>query len=440
MAHDPGRLNRCAVHSPNQDCKSMNTYIDSAEVVVIGGGLIGTSAAYHLARAGISDVLLLERNELAIGASSRSAGFLNHSRSDVSTIQMISRTRQAMAELTEILGEDVGFHQRGCVRAAFDEARVQEMQRIEQVMMGAGLKVHEIDATEASARVPWLKLDEAKRIIFVPEDGFADGALLTSAYARAARQSGTRIRRGLDVISLVQEDGTVTGVQTTQGCIRARWVVSAAGAWQMALLNTVGFGFPGVATRSHYWITAPDGTSSREQPNVYLPDFRVYMRPEVGGLLVGLQESSSKTYHPMGLEADMAHMHLEDEAADTDLLIEHAMALKKIAPRVDEWAFAHHLTGLSVYTPDGKFVVGRPAGTEGLIVAGGCCGSGLAGSGGFGEVVASIVTGLPTQIDAHPYDPNRFGTVDPSTSAFQHLCAEARASKSRGNFTSAETQ
>lgn len=414
----------------------MNNPVDQAEVVIVGGGLLGTSAAYHLTRAGVADVLVLERNELATGASSRSAGFLNHTRSDVSTIKMIGRTRRAMDELTQILGEDIGFHQRGCVRAAFSEERAQEMRTLEEVMRSAGLNVHEIDVREASERVPWLQLDRAHRIIFVPEDGFADGALLTSAYARAARQAGARIRRGVDATRLVQDDGEITGVMTSAGYVGARWVVCAAGAWEMALATTAGFGFPGVATRSHYWITAPDGTSSREQPNVYLPDFRVYMRPEVGGLLVGLQEATSKTYDPMTLGTDMGDMNLEDETADMELLVEYAMALKPVAPRVDEWGFAHHLTGLSVYTPDGKFVVGRPAGTQGLIVAGGCCGSGLAGSGGYGEIVASIVTGQPTEtdIDVSVYDPNRFGTVDPATPEFRRLCAAARASKSRGNL------
>jgi 4-methylaminobutanoate oxidase (formaldehyde-forming) len=221
---------------------------------------------------------------------------------------------------------------------------------------------------------------------------------------------------------------------TAQGLVRARWVVCAAGAWEMALAASIGFGFPGAPTRSHYWITAPDGTSAPGQPNVYLPDFRAYMRPEVGGLLLGLQEPLSRTYDPMRLERDMGDMNLDDETEDTNLLLEYAGALKPVAPRIDEWGFAHHISGLSVYTPDGKFVVGRPAGTTGLVVAGGCCGSGLAGSGGYGEVIASIITGRPTDIDARVYDPNRFGTVDPASQAFRDLCAAARAGKSRGNL------
>ncbi|WP_168787937.1 NAD(P)/FAD-dependent oxidoreductase [Paraburkholderia aromaticivorans] len=412
----------------------MRNSVDRAEVVIVGGGLLGTSAAYHLTRAGVTDVLLLERGELATGASCRPAGFLNHTRSDVSTIRMIGRTRAAIKELEQILGESIGFHQHGCVRAAFSESREEEMRALESVMRGAGLNVHEIDRQEATARVPWLKLDEARRTIFVPEDGYADGALLASAYARAARLAGARIQRGIEVTGLLQEGGEVSGVMTSKGVVRARWVVCAAGAWEMALAASINFGFPGAPTRSHYWITAPDGTSTAGQPNVYLPDFRAYMRPEVGGLLIGLQEPLSRTYDPMQLEPDMNDMNLVDETADTDMLLEHAGALKSVAPRIEEWGFAHHISGLSVYTPDGKFVVGRPAGTEGLVVAGGCCGSGLAGSGGYGEVVASIITGQPSEIDASVYEPNRFGVVDPTSQAFRDRCAVARAGKSRGNL------
>lgn len=412
----------------------MQNFIDRADVVVIGGGVIGASAAYHLTKAGIGDVLVLERNELASGASARSAGCFTHSRSDASTIGMISRTREAIAELEEILGESIDFHQYGSVRAVFSEPRKQEMLAMEEVMRGAGLAVREIDWREASERVPWLKLDDALRVIFVPEDGYADGALLTTSYARAARQAGARIRRGVDVVGLVEDDGEVKGVMTRDGFIASRWVVCAAGVWGAAMASTLNFGFAGAPTRSHYWITAPDGNGARGQPNVQLPDMRAYLRSEVGGLLVGLQEPQSKTYHPMQLEGDMGHMNLLDDEYDLDLLFEQASALKPVVPQIDAWGFAHHIAGLSMYTPDGKFVLGRPDGFSGLVIAGGCCGSGLAASGGFGEVIASMITGAETDIDPRIYDPNRFGPVDPSSQAFRDRCAAARSGKSRGNL------
>jgi len=303
-------------------------------------------------------------------------------------------------------------------------------------MQLAGLQAREIDAREAAERVPWLSLDGARRILFVPEDGYMDGALLASAYLRAARQAGARVRRGVEATGLVRDGADVVGVETPGGRIRARWVVCAAGAWQMALTASVNYGFHGAATRSHYWITAPHGSGPARQANVYLPDFRAYMRAEVGGVLLGLQEPSSRTYDPAGLNGDMGSMDMVYPEEDFDLLLEYAAGLKPVVPSIDEWGFAHHITGLSVYTPDGKFVVGRPAGTNGMIVAGGCCGSGLASSGGYGEVVASIVTGRPSEIDAAAYDPNRFGPVDPGSPEFRGLCAASRASKSRGNLAS----
>lgn len=412
----------------------MRNSIDQADVVIVGGGLVGTSAAWHLARAGITDVLLLERNELASGASARAAGLLNHTRPDPGTIRMICRTREAISELENTLGEPIGFRQHGCVRAVFSELREREMLAMEAVMRAAGLQVREIDRYEARERVPWLTVDDARRTIFVPEDGYADGARLCSAYARAAREAGVRIRRGVDVTGLVHEDGEVDGVMTSDGCVRSHWVVCAAGAWEIALAASIGFGFAGAPTRSHYWITAPDGSGAPGQPNVYLPDMRAYLRPEVGGLLIGLQEASTQTWHPMQLERDMSDMNLTS-GGDLDLLYEQASVLRPVIPRIDEWGFAHHVAGLSVYTPDGKFVVGQPAGTSGLIVAGGCCGSGLAASGGFGEVIASIVSGDATDIDASLYDPNRFGRVDPASDEFRDRCAAARAGKSRGNLS-----
>ena len=413
----------------------MHKFIDKADVVIIGGGVIGASAAYHLSEAGIDDVLLLERNEKASGATALSAGCFTHSRSDTSTIQMISRTRSAIAELEEKLGEPLAFHQNGSVRAAFSETRKQEMLAMEAIMRKAGLAVREIDRREASERVPWLKLDKAVRIIFVPEDGYADGALLTTGYVRAARKAGVRVRRGVEVTELVEEGGEVKGVNTPKGCIGARWVVSATGVWGMSMSATVKFGLAGAPTRSHYWITTPDGSGQPDMPNVQLPDMRAYFRSEVGGLLVGLQEPRSKTYHPMQLEPDMGNMNLLDGEYDLDLLIEQARDLRPVIPQIDTWGFAHHIAGLSSYTPDGKFVLGRPEGFTGLIVAGGCCGSGLAASGGYGEVVASMISGQQTTIASDIYDPNRFGVVDPSSQAFRDRCAAARSGKSRGNLT-----
>lgn len=414
----------------------MTSIIDQAHVVIVGGGVIGTSAAYHLTKAGMTDVLLLERNELGSGASSRSAGCFTHTRSDSSTIKMISRTRETIRELEEALGENLLFHQHGSVRSVFTEQRLQEMRAMETIMRDAGLAVHEIDAQEAATRVPWLNVNNALRTIFVPEDGYTDGAVLTSSYMRAARSLGARVKRGVTVTEIVVEDGCAVGVKTLDGIIRAEWIVCATGVWSVASAHSIGFGFAGAPTRSHYWITAPDGSGATGQPNVQLPDMRAYLRSEVGGMLIGLQEPQSKTYDPLKLEDDMADMNLLEEEYDLDLLFDQANVLKTAIPRIDEWGFSHHLAGLSMYTPDGKFVLGQPDGFEHLVIAGGCCGSGLASSGGFGQSISEIITASSHSIDISIYNPNRFGVVDPTSQAFRDRCAAARSGKSRGNLKS----
>lgn len=406
--------------------------IDQAAVVIIGGGVIGCSAAYHLAKRGITDVLVIERNQLASGATARAAGLVCHARSDVSTIHMVKRTVAAISELESLLEEQIDFRQVGSLRAIFSESRGEELQKMEECLTAAGVAFEAVGASAAHSQCPWLELDDARRIIFVPADGYIDGARLGTAYSAAARRLGTRVRHGITATNLLTDGGRVVGVETDQGTIRADWVVDAAGVWGAEVASWLGWGFAAAPTRSHYWITAPDGSGAPGQPNVHLPDMRAYLRSEVGGLLIGLQEPKSLTFNPLELTTDMNDMSLIDEERDLDLLVEGASALRSVIPQIDEWRFAHHIAGLSNYTPDGKFVLGPIPGLERFLLAGGCCGSGVAASGGFGQIVADLISGAEPSIDITRYRPDRFGSVDPTSEAFRERCAAARAGKSRG--------
>jgi sarcosine oxidase subunit beta len=406
--------------------------IDRAQVVIIGGGVVGCSIAYHLARFGVTDVLLLERNELASGATARSAGCVLHIRTDPSTTQMVSRTRAAIAELEELSGESLDFRQVGCIRAAFSEEREHELGAMVRILDETGIPAESLDPPAAREICPWLELKECRRIIYVSADGYIDGARLNAAYARAARMLGARIRRGVSVSAVLSEGGRAFGVRTNLGTVEADWVVDAAGAWGAEVASWAGWGLPAASTRSHYWITAPDGSVSETCPVVQLPDMRTYLRPEVGGVLIGMQEPHSLTYDPLQIPSDMAEMPLINHTDDLDLLLEQAGALRAIIPTVDSWQFAHHIGGLSSYTPDGKFLIGPIPALSNFLVAGGCCGSGVAASGGFGLSVAELINGSPMTIDIERYRPDRFGDVDPTAQEFRDRCAAARSSKSRG--------
>lgn len=164
---------------------------------------------------------------------------------------------------------------------------------------------------------------------------------------------------------------------------------------------------------------------------VYLPDARAYARPEVGGLLVGVQEPRSRTYDARTLPPDIADFPLSDAGDDWSVLADNAPALREYIPALDELPLAHHIAGLSTYTPDGRFLIGRAGPHEGFYVAGGCCGTGVSASGGIGAAVASLVLGETPDIDLADYRPDRFGAVDPYGEAFRERCAEARAGKLR---------
>jgi len=403
----------------------------SAAVVVVGGGILGCSIAWHLALKGQTDVLVLERNEIGSGATARSAGLVARGRMHQPTLAMVRRTREAMTELEALTGDSVGFSRVGSVRVASSQERTAELSKMDAMLTESGVAVQEIDVRTARELVPWLDATDARRISHLLDDGYVDAYRLTSAYARAARQLGVRIAVRTAVQGIVRDGGRVTGVRTIGGIIHAGAVVDAAGAWGIDFAAGAGFALCAAPVRSHYWISAPQPGWPREHPIVYLPDARAYARPEVGGLLLGVQEPQSRTYDARGLPADIADFPLSDHQDDWSVLIDSAPGLRPYIARLDALPFAHHITGLSTYTPDGRFLIGKAGPDDGFYVAGGCCGTGVSASGGIGASLASMVLGEESDIDLADYRPDRFGAVDPFSTDFRARCAAARAGKLR---------
>lgn len=402
----------------------------NADIVVIGGGILGASIAWHLARAGVRDVLAIERNAVGSGATSRSAGLVSRGRTDPDIFAMVGRTAAAVAELESDLGETVGFHRTGSLRLAEAPETAEGLQRMHALLTADRVAAHFIDAGKAHAMVPWLNAGRARSILHVPNDGYVDAYLLTAAYARAARAAGATFWTGVAVTGLARDGDRVTGVETDRGRVGCHWAVDAAGAWAGLVAGWLGLALGATPVRSHYWITAPDPRLPRDHPVVSLPDARAYLRPEVGGLLMGVQEPTSRTFDARRLPADVAEMSLIGDD-DWDLLIEHAATLKGYIPRLDDFEFAHHIAGLATYTPDGRFLIGPYPGVDGFLVAAGCCGTGVSVSGGIGLAVADIVLGREASVDLERFRPDRFGPFDPYSAAFMARCAAARGNKGR---------
>jgi 4-methylaminobutanoate oxidase (formaldehyde-forming) len=227
-------------------------------------------------------------------------------------------------------------------------------------------------------------------------------------------------------------NGSVRGVQTSEGDLAGSVVIDAAGVWAGLLAWDLGIGLPMAPVRSQYWITAADSLFDRDQPFVIVPDARAYTRPEGNKLLFGLRESKGVSVDPRRLPEDLSGFMIGGPEDEKESLIEGFPLLHPFFPGLEKVGIAHYITGLSTYTPDGLFVLGPVPGIRGFLAATGCCGAGIAASGGIGRAIAELAAGLSPTFDLGPFRIDRFGPADPMSEDFQKRCSEARSAKSSG--------
>ncbi len=399
--------------------------------IVVGGGIIGASVAYHLAQERGESILLLERNALASAASSRAAGLVLQVSTNPTKTPLARRTRETIDRLTAELGEDVGFHKVGSIRIAASAEREAELDGMAALAEDHDIPFEWLGVAAVREQVPWLELSAARKIAFLPTDGYVDPYLLSMAYARAAAARGVEIRQRTAVTDVLTDKGKVVGVETSAGRIGSESVIDAAGAWAALLSERAGYPLPMAPVRSHYWITAPDPAYGGDHPVVTMPDAAAYARPDVGGLLLGIQESNSATFDARDLPNDPAAFSPTVGDEHWDCLADAAERVGTLFPGIKQAQFANYICGLSAYTPDGKIILGPIPGLSGFLVAAGCCGSGIALSAGIGKAIADLALGRNPEFDITAFRADRFGCVDPFSQEFRDRCAAARANKSR---------
>jgi sarcosine oxidase subunit beta len=355
---------------------------------------------------------------------------INHARGDVDLLSMVRSTVTDITALELSSGQPIGFRRSGSLRIAQRHETAQQLKHIEGLLHGARVEASFIDAKRAHALVPWLRSTAASSILHVADDGYVDGQSLAMAYARAAKAGGATIWTNTAVLGPRFERGQLIGVDTSRGPIRCERVINAAGPWAGNVLGWFDRALAATPLRSHYWITAPLEPRWPDHPIVVLPDAHAYIRPEIGGLLVGIQERVSRSFDDRTLPVDMSELALSGPD-DWDLLAEHAPELRRYLPAVDELQFKHHLAGITTYTPDGRFLIGAIAGVENLFVAAGCCGTGLSCAGGIGRLVCDLVLERTPDVNAAQFNPNRFASDDPRSADFVARCVAARATKGR---------
>jgi len=386
----------------------------SARCVIIGGGVGGTSIAYHLAQLGYEDVVLLERSQLTSGSTFHSAGLVGQLRGSVSLTKMMMHSVELYRRLGAETEFDPGWVECGGIRLASSEERLEELRRQAGWAKTFGLPLELISADEAKERFPLMSTEGVLGAAWLPSDGYLDPAQLTYALADGARQGGCEIFTSTPVTGIESERGRVQGVRTEAGDIEAEVVVNAAGMYAAEIGRLAGVRVPVIPMSHEYLVTQPfrERDPANPLPTLRDPDLLVYFREEGGGLVMGGYERASAPAFlpdgPAGLDdipADFNGRLLEE---DWDRFAEITENSRRRVPAMDEITVTKLINGPEAFTPDNEFCLGESE-LGGFFVAAGFCAHGLAGAGGIGKVMAEWIAEGEPSLDLWHMDIRRFG-------------------------------
>ena len=365
-----------------------------ARVVVVGGGVIGCSVAYHLAHMGWRDVVLLERDRLTSGTTWHAAGLIVTfgSTSETST-RLRQYTRDLYARLERETGQATGFKPVGFIEIATDTDRLEEYRRVAAFNRYCGVDVHEISAAQVRDLFPLARTDDILAGFYVAEDGRANPVDVTMALARGARQQGATIIEGVAVTDVLARNGVVTGVRTGQGDIEAEFVVNCAGMWARQLGERSGVTIPLQAAEHYYLITEPIEGLSASFPVIEDPASFGYFREEVGGLMIGLFETVCAPWRIEGIPADASFLELPPDWERMGPYVEKAMERVPVSLTSGVRKF---FCGPESFTPDLQPIFGEAPELRNYFVAAGLNSIGILTGGGLGQALAHwIVNGRP---------------------------------------------
>jgi 4-methylaminobutanoate oxidase (formaldehyde-forming) len=379
-----------------------------ARVVVVGGGVIGCSVAYHLAHMGWKDVVLLERDRLTSGTTWHAAGLIVTfgSTSETST-EMRKYTRDLWARLEEETGLSTGFKPVGFIEVATDADRLEEYRRVSAFNRQCGVDVHEISPGQVKELFPLARIDDVLAGFYVKEDGRANPVDLTMALAKGARMQGATVIEGVAATGFSQKNGAVTGVHTAHGDIEAEYVVNCAGMWGRQLAATAGVNVPLQAAEHYYLITDKVPGLTASMPVLEDPSSYGYFREEVGGLMIGLFEPVCAPWKIEGVPQEFSFGEIPPDWDRMTPYIEKAMRRVPISLEVGVKKF---FCGPESFTPDLAPIVGEAPELRNYFVAAGLNSIGILTGGGLGRVLAHwIINGRP-DVDVTGFNIDRLHT------------------------------
>jgi glycine cleavage system T protein len=390
----------------------MNNFPQRARIVIIGGGVAGASIAYHLAKKGETDVVIIEKNELTSGSTFHSAGLVGQLRGSVTLTSMMMYSAALYRQLAMDSETDPGWVECGGIRLACTEERVQELKKQVAWATTFGLPLEEISPARAKDLFPLMSLENVLAATYLPTDGYLDPSLLCYSLANQAKQMGVKIFLHTKVNQINCQNNRVVSIDTDKGEIITEKIVAAAGLYTPEIGRMVGVRIPIIPMSHQYMVTAAFRQIDKEHhfPTLRDPDNLIYYREDGAGIVAGGYERKSS---PAFLNKDL----MDEVPIDFSgkLLPEEWDRFEEIAfncaMRVPEMASApirKIINGPEAFTPDNEFCLG-PTSVKGFFVAAGFCAHGIAGAGGVGkEIAAWILDGHPT-MDLWEMDVRRFG-------------------------------
>ncbi|MBK7469633.1 MAG: GcvT family protein [Betaproteobacteria bacterium] len=391
---------------------SVPAFPTHARVVVIGGGVIGCSVAYHLGHLGVKEVVLLERARLTSGTTWHAAGLIVTfgSTSETST-EMRKYTRDLYARLEAETGKATGFRPVGFIEIATDLDRLEEYRRVAAFNRHCGVDVHEISGTQVGELFPLARTDDILAGFYVKEDGRADPVDITMALAAGARMQGVRIIEETPVIEVITKNGAVAGVRTAQGDIACEVVVNCAGAWSRQLGERNGVTIPLQAAEHYYLLTEAIAGVSKSWPVIEDPASYGYFREEGGGLMVGLFEPVCAPWNVGGIPEDFTFGEI---APDWERLGPYLETAMKRVPVTTRTGIKKLFCGPESFTPDLLPIFGEAPEIRNYFVAAGLNSIGILTGGGIGRALAHWIVHGSADIDItgmnidrlHPYQSN----------------------------------
>lgn len=393
-----------------------------AQVIVIGGGIIGCSTAYHLARDHKAEVLLLEQGQLTSGSTWHAAGLVGQLRASASITRVLKYSVELYKGLAAETGLETGWKMTGCLRLATNQDRWTEYRRLATTAKSFGMDMQLITPGDVKRMWPLMDVADLVGASWLPTDGQASPTDITQSLAKGARMHGARLVENVHVTGFRMKDGRITHVETDQGAIACEKVVNCAGQWARQLGALAGINVPLQPIKHQYIITDRiDGLAS-DAPTIRDPDRRTYFKEEVGGLVMGGYEPDPQPWTTGDVPRDWQFRLFDDDYDHFEQHMEQAIAR---VPALAHVGVKRMINGPESFTPDGNFILGSAPECPNMYVGAGFNAFGIASGGGAGWVLAAWVMSGEAPLDLWVVDIRRFSALHEDRNWVQARTCEA---------------